>query len=219
MKESSTCFTIKLAAYYDSDYKINIEEYHESALPILENIMNSDKSADFSIKVINTKNDEEIPDFGFILHYLLRDFRFKDAFLYKDVFLKLAEKDNISDDQLPLYQCEFIFSLLRKAFCDRIRFSSTGDGTETYMASSDVYILFGTPADGENYYFKFIAPEETISKEVQRIYELPPEVIVNYILPNFYWNIIHDVKGANGFCKNPDSIVVRDIGDYYVRKD
>lgn len=214
---------IDLTPYYDHSGKLHkiLAEY-ESVAATIEAILNLDKEDGFMLMVTNEGGDDRdarMPEYEFVLEDLLRSLRDKDSFLYRDVFLKLAEEDHyhFSESQLPVYLSHALLSVLADAFSGRFHFTGGEEEIGHYTASLKADMLPGTSAKAEEYRFEFFAPQKDVPKEIERISQLDPYTIVEYILPIFYRGLKYDA--ATGVCINPNGASVRNIGDYSIGKD
>lgn len=212
---------IDLTPYYDHNGKIHaITAEYESVAATIEKILNLDKADLFMLMVtIEGRDDRDarMPEYRFVLEDLLRSLRDKDSFLYRDVFLKLAEEDHFSESQLPVYLSYALLSVLADAFSGRLHFTGGEKEFGHYTASLKADMLPGTSAKAEEYRFEFFAPQKDVPKEIERISQLDPYTIVKYILPIFYRGLKYDA--ATGVCINPNGASVRNIGDYSIGKD
>lgn len=212
---------IDLTLYYDHSGKIHeITAEYESVAATIEMILNLDKDDGFMLMVTNAGGndpDARMPEYEFVLEDLLRSLRDKDSFLYRDVFLKLAEEDHFSESQLPVYLSHALLSVLADAFSGRFHFTGGEEEIGHYTASLKADMLPDAFTEAEEYRFEFFAPQKDVPKEIERISQLDPYTIVKYILPIFYRGLKYDA--ATGVCINPNGASVRNIGDYSIGKD
>lgn len=210
---------IGLTPYYDHSGKIHaITAEYESVAATIEAILNLDKDDGFMLMVtIEGGDDRDARMYEFVLTDLLRSLRDKDSFLYRDVFLKLAEEDHFSESQLPVYLSYALLSVLADAFSGRLHFTGGEKGIGHYTASLKADMLPDAFTEAEEYRFEFFAPQKDVPKEIERISQLDPYTIVEYILPIFYRGLKYDA--ATGVCINPNGASVRNIGDYSIGKD
>ena len=209
---------IGLTPYYEHSGKLHkiLAEY-KSVAATIEAILNLDKDDGFMLIEDRDERDARMPEYRFVLEDLLRSLRDKDSFLYRDVFLKLAEEDHFSESQLPVYLSHALLSVLADAFSGRLHFTGGEEEIGHYTASLKADMLPGTSAKAEEYRFEFFAPQKDVPKEIERISQLDPYTIVKYILPIFYRGLKCDA--VTGVCINPNGASVRNIGDYSIGKD
>ena len=214
-------YLIDLTLYYDHSGKLHeITAEYESVAATIEKILNLDKADSFILMVTNaTGNDcnARMPEFEFVLEDLLRSLRDKDSFLYRNVFLKLAEEEHFSESRLPVYLSHALLSVLSDVFSGRLYYTGDEDGIGHYTASLKADMLPDAFTEAEEYRFEFFAPQKDVPKEIERISQLDPYTIVKYILPIFYRGLKYDA--ATGVCINPNGASVRNIGDYSIEKD
>ena len=214
-------YLIDLTLYYDHSGKLHeITAEYESVAATIEKILNLDKADSFILMVTNTTGNDRnarMPEYEFVLEDLLHSLRDKDSFLYRDVFLKLAEEDHFSESQLPVYLSHALLSVLADAFSGRFHFASGEEEIGHYTASLKADMLPDAFTEAEEYRFEFFAPQKDVPKEIERISQLDPYTIVKYILPIFYRGLKYDA--ATGVCINPNGDSVRNIGDYSIEKD
>ncbi len=212
---------IDLTLYGDHRGKIHeITAEYKSVAATIEKILNLDKADSFMLMVTNAGGNDRnarMPEYEFVLEDLLRSLRDKDSFLYRDVFLKLAEEDHFSESQLPVYLSRALLSVLADAFSGRLHFTGGEKEFGHYTASLKADMLPDAFTEAEEYRFEFFAPQKDVPKEIERISQLDPYTIVKYILPIFYRGLKYDA--ATGVCINPNGASVRNIGDYSIGKD